>query len=190
VNWCYNYFRDYDPAIGRYIQSDPIGLQGGINTYSYVGSNPLTNVDPNGLVKWRGEMYGVNAGAAVGGAQYYFDLTSECINGKYAFVRVYASALSTGFGIKAIGSAQGISFDDRKATIDPSGFVGGFKVVNAGVGVILTAGWNVIQLGKNVADFSLVPAPGIGVDASVGAGIGASAILAQYIRDCICNQLR
>jgi RHS repeat-associated protein len=44
-----NYFRDYDPAIGRYSESDPIGLEGGLNPYLYANGNPLAYSDAYGL---------------------------------------------------------------------------------------------------------------------------------------------
>ncbi len=46
----YNYFRDYDPTTGRYRQSDPIGLKGGLNTFAYSRASPLRYVDATGLV--------------------------------------------------------------------------------------------------------------------------------------------
>jgi RHS repeat-associated protein len=66
----YNYFRDYESGSGRYAQSDPIGLEGGISTYSYVKGNPLLYQDPTGL----------NPAAAAGAVvlRVYVGLAARC----------------------------------------------------------------------------------------------------------------
>ncbi|MHB8717207.1 MAG: RHS repeat-associated core domain-containing protein, partial [Sulfuricaulis sp.] len=66
----YNNARYYDPKVGRYITSDPIGLDGGINVYAYAGENPLRYVDPYGLSEADPqELFGGDGG---GGGDNYF----------------------------------------------------------------------------------------------------------------------
>jgi len=56
----YNYLRDYDPLTGRYVESDPSGLRGGINTYVYVEDDPINGIDPFGRAKIYGNWCGPN----------------------------------------------------------------------------------------------------------------------------------
>ncbi len=47
-------FRWYDPETGRFLQSDPIGIEGGLNVYAYLEGNPVWSVDPDGLIPIEG----------------------------------------------------------------------------------------------------------------------------------------
>jgi RHS repeat-associated protein len=50
TNLHYNYYRDYNPVVGRYVESDPVGIEQGENhLFVYVGNNPVNFVDPMGL---------------------------------------------------------------------------------------------------------------------------------------------
>jgi RHS repeat-associated protein len=193
----YNYFRDYEPAIGRYVESDPIGLRGGANTYSYVKNNPLRFLDPRGLeVTWKGSVSTGGLTAGFGGMLLHFDLTSECKCNKQYRITGFASFLTFGGGIgwkedAQIGDLSGSGgkseFEDAFSECpDPDAASGPAWI--SGINIVPVAGASLLsrlRLG-HLKTYSFADGPLVGFDISATATLfGASAVWdRQEISSC------
>jgi RHS repeat-associated protein len=138
----YNYYRDYDPSLGIYKQSDLIGLQGGVNTYAYVRSRPIESVDPLGLFEIPWPFLQAGAG---GGFQ----------------LLLAGGSFSCG-GVISLGG-QACRYCTVCARLGPGLFIGAGGTVGGGI-----VGGNASNLGG----YSIGVGGDVGFNASAGASAG------------------
>ena len=184
----YNYYRDYDPSIGRYVESDPIGLRGGLNTFGYAGAQPITYVDPKGTVMWRGQFKQYGASFFFGAQVFIFSLESDCINGMKANANVWAVGPSFGLGFSGSPidhSASKIRLDDGLQQLNAYALNGAFVAYQAGATLApINAGVGIYNVGR--ANNPDLVGWGVGLNISIGITItgGSSTVINSSISVC------
>ncbi|MBB4099039.1 DUF4123 domain-containing protein [Sphingomonas kyeonggiensis] len=174
----YNRFRYYDPALGRYLSRDPIGVAGGLNCYAYAGNDPVNRADPTGL--WWKAALAIVAAVAVAAIV----VATAPISGPLLIIAAGAAAGATGMmvnealnqehfclscillaGLKGavVGAIAAVPFVFLPATAGIAAFAG----VGAGSGFLsYAADWGIDRLmGKD--------RPWSWKDAAIATGIGA-----------------
>ena len=179
----YNYFRTYDPSTGRYIESDPIGLNGGLNTYAYATGNPLSFIDPMGLDPWIGGSAGGRIDMLIGGFGARTGAFTNSSTGETCIVSF--RCMNVGLGVLATLSA------------DVSASMLGPKCGSDLNGLALSLTFDIVPptgtgVGVSIDLTSLGVGAGIGPDAGVGIFGGVSICFARVLTctntPCECNK--
>jgi RHS repeat-associated protein len=173
-NTLQNFHRDYDPAVGRYVESDPIGLKGGLNTYSYARENPEYWIDPPGLASCPGGEWSLEIGGASGtlafggyvskGRATYVCKTNPPVKCSASTICIGGGAIvGAGFGWDLYGYLVGAS--------DSSDL----------------AGWSGWQAAGSIGPVGVQAPPGGGISTNVGPSVGAGiAAVKCYTYALIC----
>ncbi len=155
----YNYFRDYDPALGRYVQSDPIGLRGGLNTFSYAFLNPLVFYDSLGLASFAS----VEGHAGIGAGYAVVQCCDEAGDLNFFYFNKWCGGFTFGVSLIA-GSVINLDGED----CDPSNYSGYFVEIGGGAG-LLAGG---VDIGFS-SDGWIPTGPSNVNEAGFGIGLGA-----------------
>ncbi len=195
VGISYNYFRDYDPSTSRYVESDPIGLKAGMNTYGYVGGSPVRGIDPKGLVEWSGSVLSMSASpfersspVGVGGGRIFeiYTLYAKCKNGDTAYARVHTTGWAVGFGLPIAMSGGSVSLEDGQDDANPDILNGAYKEFNYGYGWGIGLGGGLLQLGgARTLNDALSPSLFGGVNIGITGAAGTSTVVDK--KKCGCS---
>jgi RHS repeat-associated protein len=169
----YNFFRYYDSLTGRYLTADPIGLDGGVNLFTYVKNDPMNNVDPLGLYStytFDSFCEYVSGGEAIGGGLLECWIDGPCMNGK----RTVFHTLTTVVGITA-GSPGGVNYFDTGFE-----YYGSINNINndkifEGTSHIISAGGALPSFGGSYASIKLGSTLSRGFGKQTGADLSADA---------------
>ncbi|MEK6536046.1 MAG: RHS repeat-associated core domain-containing protein, partial [Actinomycetota bacterium] len=152
--------RYYDPASGRFLQRDPIGIRGGTNVYEYAGSNPVYVVDPSGL--WT---IGVGIGGVIYIGPFNFQLEISIHFGYSPSKGFSAGVTGTAGAGTGVGDAVGIGL---VGTATNASSVASLLGVSSEGGVDTPIGGGTIIMGQDYEGIQLSYGPGIGAGVRVG----------------------
>jgi len=179
------------------VQSDPIGLNGGLNTYSYVVNNPINGTDPLGLVVWTvRDAVSFSLAIGIGGSFNRYTLESPCFNGSRYVIDVAAVGPAIGGGLSCkfcftapVNVPLGGGFEDGSPTPNPNAFNGGFVSISGGgqfAGFGGTTSNTALGSARSVGGG--VPTIGFGsIGAEIIGAVGTSTVTDIRKEDCACE---
>lgn len=162
VDLVYNVMRWAETGTGRYTRPDPLGMLGDPHPYTYVQSNPLSYIDPFGLVSWECVAFPeLSVGVGVtGGVFPMIECWSECVDNKRA--RGYYSASGGGVGGTVGVEVSGWDLEDGTSTPDAGNLEGHFGLSNCSVTILFGISTSKVKMGKGTGSWSVGPSFGLG----------------------------